>query len=123
MTLSLTLASFFGSIVPMIYFFVRHKVHRVPGGASCPVSRQPLANATTQPTRAIASSNGLSSSSMSPMTLSQNWISKLLISRWVYVQLILYTTGILIEDMLQISLSAAGPSRNHDMYNRLHSLP
>jgi Frag1/DRAM/Sfk1 family len=27
-------ASFFGTLVPLIYFFIQHKVHRVPGGTS-----------------------------------------------------------------------------------------
>ena len=27
--------AFFGTLVPMIYFFIQHKVHKVPGGGSC----------------------------------------------------------------------------------------
>ena len=26
--------SFFGLLIPLIYFFIQHKVHRVPGGTS-----------------------------------------------------------------------------------------
>lgn len=26
--------TFYGSIIPLIYFFIQHKVHRVPGGMS-----------------------------------------------------------------------------------------
>lgn len=26
--------AFYGSIIPLIYFFIQHKVHRVPGGQS-----------------------------------------------------------------------------------------
>jgi hypothetical protein len=27
--------AFFGTLVPLIYFFIQHKVHRVPGGKHC----------------------------------------------------------------------------------------
>lgn len=27
--------SFFGTLVPLIYFFVQHKIHKVPGGTYC----------------------------------------------------------------------------------------
>jgi hypothetical protein len=29
-------SAFFGTLVPLIYFFIQHKVHRVPGGMSRP---------------------------------------------------------------------------------------
>lgn len=32
--------AFFGTLVPLVYFFIRHKVHRVPGGRQTPSSRQ-----------------------------------------------------------------------------------
>lgn len=28
--------AFYGSIIPLIYFFIQHKVHRVPGGMFTP---------------------------------------------------------------------------------------
>jgi hypothetical protein len=31
--ISLFYNSFFGSIIPLIYFFIQHKVHSIPGGA------------------------------------------------------------------------------------------
>ena len=32
MQIYILIQSFFGSIIPMVYFFIQHKVHRIPGG-------------------------------------------------------------------------------------------
>ena len=40
---------FFLSIVPMIYFFVQHKVHRIPGGGVCISSMKYPAKYTASP--------------------------------------------------------------------------
>jgi len=37
--------AFFGTLVPMVYFFLQHKIHRVPGGMFR------IAQAFVQPTR------------------------------------------------------------------------
>lgn len=44
-------ASFFGTLVPLVYFFIQHKVHRVPGGKSL---ARPSAPPATQLTAAAA---------------------------------------------------------------------
>lgn len=33
--------AFFGTLVPLVYFFIQHKVHHVAGGSSSPKSRDP----------------------------------------------------------------------------------
>lgn len=35
-------SSFFGTLVPLIYFFIQHKVHRVPGGELAEILHVPL---------------------------------------------------------------------------------
>jgi hypothetical protein len=32
-------SAFFGTLVPLVYFFIQHKVHKVPGGKFCRVSK------------------------------------------------------------------------------------
>ena len=58
---------FFGTLVPLVYFFIQHKVHRVPGGKSGDgrdeTTRDGHANTRIQPTPCTPSSNGRSSSS------------------------------------------------------------
>ena len=70
--------AFFGTIIPLVYFFIRHKVHRVPGGMflfslSGFVMRNPLHIShtnTTQRTPSTPFSSGHSFCSMSPSTRS-----------------------------------------------------
>jgi len=69
--------AFFGTLVPLIYFFIQHKVHRVPGGKSVMLSAI-FSNRTEgglQHTPSTPSSNGPSSSSTSPSTPSPPSIS------------------------------------------------
>lgn len=75
--------AFYGSILPLIYFFIQHKVHRVPGGKSArchartmgrrSFCRRQSSSADTcsihiQPTPPTRFSSGRSSSSMSHST-------------------------------------------------------
>jgi len=52
---------FFGTLVPLIYFFIQHKVHRIPGGTATWIDapRNHLLT-RTQPIPSTPSSNGLS---------------------------------------------------------------
>jgi hypothetical protein len=52
---------FFGTLVPLIYYFIQHKVHKVAGGKSPQeehICRSP-ANAVFQPIQSMLSSSGL----------------------------------------------------------------
>jgi hypothetical protein len=53
---------FFGTLVPMVYFFIQHKVHKVPGGKYTAYGRKNCAH-VTQHTPSTRSSNGLLSCS------------------------------------------------------------
>ena len=37
-------SAFFGTLVPLIYFFIQHKVHKVPGGKYSKAQRSSKAN-------------------------------------------------------------------------------
>jgi hypothetical protein len=51
---------FFGTLVPLVYFFIQHKVHRVPGGKWGTYTADGLTTLTCiQPTPPTPSSNGL----------------------------------------------------------------
>lgn len=52
---------FFGTLVPLIYYFIQHKVHRVPGGQFTPPASSRLLSdtKTAQLTPSMPSSNGL----------------------------------------------------------------
>ena len=62
-------SAFFGTLIPLIYFFIQHKIHRVAGGmfrfslVGCLRGRR-LIYHVPQPTQPTPSSSGLSSSSM-----------------------------------------------------------
>ena len=34
-------AAFFGTLVPLVYYFLQHKVHRIPGGTAPPLPLHP----------------------------------------------------------------------------------
>jgi hypothetical protein len=55
--------SFFATLVPLIYFFIQHKVHRIPGGKLTQSLLSILAN-YLQRTRSTPFSNGHSFCSM-----------------------------------------------------------
>lgn len=68
-------AAFFTALVPMIYYFLQHKLHRIPGGTrqrdppSTPRRSRDYAILTRlQRTRSTRSGSGPSSSSTSPST-------------------------------------------------------
>lgn len=53
--------AFFGTLVPLVYFFIQHKVHRVPGGRTVVdsvVKSFTVLIEFRQPTRSTPSSNG-----------------------------------------------------------------
>ena len=70
---------FFATLVPMLYFFLQHKIHRVPGGASqkhLPWQRRCNTDGDDQPTPSTPYSNGPSSSSTLALTLLPRWTSR-----------------------------------------------
>jgi hypothetical protein len=78
--------AFFGTLVPLVYFFIQHKVHRVPGGALSEWNSSfPAISLTiTQHTPSTLSSSGPSSSltllstPLRPWTsAASNWSSKM----------------------------------------------
>lgn len=50
--------TFYGTILPLVYFFIRHKVHRVPGGMSSRAVCPDLHLMRLQPTRPTRSLSG-----------------------------------------------------------------
>ena len=61
---------FFGTLVPLIYFFIQHKVHKVPGGQYFAPTYHLLLN-HNKPIQSTLSSNGRSSCSTSRSMLVQ----------------------------------------------------
>jgi hypothetical protein len=55
---SSSVTSFFGAIPPMIFFYIRHKVKRIPGGVYMHPALPPFLTIPPQPTLIIASLNG-----------------------------------------------------------------
>jgi hypothetical protein len=52
--------AFFGTLIPLIYFFIQHKVYRVPGGRHFPLAKSRWGRVLkqAQPTRPTLSSSG-----------------------------------------------------------------
>lgn len=77
-------SSFFGTLVPLIYFFIQHKVHRVPGGMAHHIALRQKerqfsdADWPFQLIRPMPSSNGRLSSSTLPSTRLRLWTLTLL---------------------------------------------
>ena len=64
---------FFGNLVPLVYFFIQHKVHRIAGGPFDLHSwRHQYANAS-QPTPSTPSLSGMQCWSMLPLMRSLIW--------------------------------------------------
>jgi hypothetical protein len=61
--------AFFGTLVPLIYFFIQHKVHKVAGGEFDRAHSSALPADSLQPTPSMPSSNGLWSCSTSALML------------------------------------------------------
>ena len=79
-------ALFFGTLVPLVYYFIQHKVHKVAGGkprfvANVGTCSTYLSLTATQHTQPMLSSNGRSSCLMLALTLSLHWILK--VSSWL----------------------------------------
>ena len=51
--------SFFVAVIPMIYFFIQHKVHRIPGGTLSEITRMVRSNVVhDQLTQSIVFASG-----------------------------------------------------------------
>lgn len=72
--------SFFGTLVPLIYFFIQHKVHKIAGGKIHPFQFFSVRLTQYQLIPHTLSSNGLWFCLMLPLMLSQLLISRL--SSW-----------------------------------------
>jgi hypothetical protein len=68
-------SAFFLTLIPLVYFFIQHKVHRVPGGKDNITSWEGSELTHIQPIPRTPSSNGLLYSSTSYSIPSRPWIS------------------------------------------------
>ena len=68
--------AFFGTLVPLIYFFIQHKVHKVPGGESILNRHACYMLTEAQHIPSMPFSNGLLFSLMLDLMLSRLWISQ-----------------------------------------------
>lgn len=52
-------SAFFGTLIPLVYFFIRHKVHKVPGGKFMAGRFSKVINKMIQRTQLMLSLSGL----------------------------------------------------------------